>query len=68
MVRRVVLWSVVNVLITVAIQAGVEFLVTDVFRMRSLLLIKGRWGFNHLPNPWTMVKHAVIGLVSRNVR
>lgn len=68
MVRRVVLWSVANVLLTVAIQAGVEFLVTDVFRMRSLLLIKGsKWGLNHLPNPWTMVKHAIIGLLSRNV-
>jgi hypothetical protein len=33
---RVVGWSVLNVLLAVAIQAAVEFLVTDVFRMRSL--------------------------------
>lgn len=67
-VRKVVAWSVFNVLLTVVLQAGVEFLMTDVFRMRSLLQIKGsKWGLNHLPNPWTMVKHAVIGLALRNV-
>jgi len=69
MVRRVVAWSCVNVLLMVAVQAGAEFLITDVLRMKSLLLIKGsKWGLNHLPNPWTMVKHAIIGLLSRNVR
>jgi hypothetical protein len=68
-VRRVIAWSCANVLLTVALQAGIEFLVTDVLQMRSLLLIKGsRWGLNHLPNPWTMVKHGIIGLLSRNVR
>ncbi|KAI4670934.1 uncharacterized protein J4E88_009686 [Alternaria novae-zelandiae] len=52
----------------VALQAGIEFLITDVLQMRSLLLIKGsRWGLNHLPNPWTMVKHGILGLLSRNV-
>lgn len=67
-VRRVIAWSCANVLLTVALQAGIEFLVTDVLQMRSLLLIKGsRWGLNHLPNPWTMVKHGIIGLLSRNV-
>lgn len=68
-VKKVVMWSIANVLLTVAIQAAVEWLVTDVLRMRSLLLIKGsKWGLNHLPNPWTMVKHAIIGLLARNVR
>jgi hypothetical protein len=67
-VRKVVLWSCVNVLVTVGLQAGIEFLVTDVLQMRSLLLIKGsKWGLNHLPNPWTMVKHGVVGLMARNV-
>ncbi|KAL6710061.1 hypothetical protein ACN47E_009852 [Coniothyrium glycines] len=67
-IKRVIAWSVANVLLTVLLQAGIEFLVTDVFRMKSLLLIKGsKWGLNHLPNPWTMVKHAVIGLVTRNI-
>jgi hypothetical protein len=66
--RRVVAWSVANVLMCVALQAAVEFLVTDVLRMKSLLLIKGsRWGLNHLPNPWTMVKHALVGVMARNV-
>ena len=68
-VRRVIAWSCANVLLSVALQAGIEFLITDVLQMRSLLLIKGsRWGLNHLPNPWTMVKHGIIGLLSRNVR
>jgi hypothetical protein len=39
-----------------------------VLRMRSLLQIKGsKWGLNHLPYPWTMIKHAVMGLLARNV-
>jgi hypothetical protein len=67
-VRRVVGWSVFNVLLAVALQAGVEWAVTDVLRMRSLLLIKGSaWSFNHLPNPWSLGKHFVIGLAARNV-
>ncbi|KAF2708804.1 hypothetical protein K504DRAFT_407960 [Pleomassaria siparia CBS 279.74] len=67
-VRRVVGWSVFNVMLAVVIQAGVEWLTTDVLRMRSLLLIKGStWSFNHLPNPWTLAKHAILGLVSRNI-
>jgi hypothetical protein len=65
---RVVGWSVANVVLTVAIQAAIEFLVTDVLRMKSLLQIKGsKWGLNHLPYPWTMIKHAVMGLLARNV-
>lgn len=67
-VRRVVAWSVVNVVGTVVLQAAIEFLVTDVLNMKSLLLIKGsKWGLNHLPNPWAMVKHALVGVLSRNV-
>jgi hypothetical protein len=65
---RVAGWSLANVVLAVAIQAAVEFVVTDVLRMRSLLQIKGsRWGLNHLPYPWTMIKHGVMGLVARNV-
>ncbi len=67
-VRRVVAWSCANILLAVAIQAALEFLVTDVLQMRSLLLIKGsKWGLNHLPNPWKMIKHATVGILSRNV-
>lgn len=67
-VRRVVAWSVFNVLLSVAIQAGLEWLVTDVFHFRSLLLIKGsKWTLNHLPNPWSLVKHTFLGLILRNV-
>jgi hypothetical protein len=63
---RVAGWSLGNV--TVAVQAAIEFLVTDVLRTRSLLQIKGsKWGLNHLPYPWTMIKHAVMGLLARNV-
>jgi hypothetical protein len=65
---RVAGWSLANVVLTVAIQAAIEFLVTDVLRMRSLLQIKGsKWGLNHLPYPWTMIKHAIMGLLARNV-
>lgn len=68
-IRHVIMWSCFNVLLAVALQAGIEFLVTDIFRMRSLLVIKGsRWSLNHLPNPWKLAKHLAIGLVSRNVR
>jgi hypothetical protein len=66
--RRVAAWSVLNVVLAVGLQAGLEWVVTDVFKMRSLLLIKGsRWSFNHLPNPWGLFKHFVIGVLSRNV-
>ncbi|KAF2473788.1 uncharacterized protein BDR25DRAFT_323503 [Lindgomyces ingoldianus] len=66
-VRRVVGWACFNSILAVAVQAGVEWLVTDVLRMRSLLLIKGSaWTLNHLPNPWTLFKHSVLGLVLRN--
>jgi hypothetical protein len=66
--RRVVGWSVFNVLLAVGLQAATEWLVTDVFKMKSLLLIKGsRWSLNHLPNPWSLFKHAVVGLATRNV-
>ncbi|KAF2645395.1 hypothetical protein P280DRAFT_545375 [Massarina eburnea CBS 473.64] len=66
--RRVAAWATFNVLLVVVLQAGIEWVVTDLLRMRSLLLIKGsRWTLNHLPNPWSLVKHALVGLVSRNV-
>lgn len=68
-IRNVVLWSCGNVLLGVVLQGGIEFLVTDVLRMRSLLVIKGsRWSLNHLPNPWKLAKHLGVGIVSRNVR
>jgi hypothetical protein len=67
-VRHVVLWSVANVLLGVLVQAAIEFVVTDVLNMKSLLRIKGsRWGLNHLPSPWSMVKHALAGVLMRNV-
>ncbi|KAH7116080.1 hypothetical protein B0J11DRAFT_116936 [Dendryphion nanum] len=67
-VRRVVGWSLVNVALGVGLQAGVEWVVTDVLRLRSLLLIKGSaWTLNHLPNPWSLCKHAALGLVIRNI-
>ncbi|KAF1955698.1 hypothetical protein CC80DRAFT_473482 [Byssothecium circinans] len=67
-VRRVAAWAVFNVLLAVGVQAGIEWLMTDVLKMKSLLVIKGsKWSLNHLPNPWSLLKHALIGLVSRNV-
>lgn len=67
-VRSVVAWSVANVVLCVVLQAGIEFVVTDVLRMKSLLVMKGsRWGLNHLPSPWGMVKDALVGVLARNV-
>ena len=67
-VRHVAVWSVANVLLGVLVQAAIEFVVTDVLNMKSLLRIKGsRWGLNHLPSPWSMVKHALAGVLMRNV-
>ncbi|KAF2816434.1 uncharacterized protein BDZ99DRAFT_136033 [Mytilinidion resinicola] len=65
---KVVAWSCFNILLGVTIQAAIEFLVTDVLRLRSVLAIKGgSWSMNHLPSPWTMVKNISEGLVLRNV-
>ena len=56
-------------LLVVALQAGIEALVTDVLKPRSILVIKDSvWSFNHLPNPWTMAKSIAEGLVLQNVR
>ncbi|KAF2129541.1 hypothetical protein P153DRAFT_263613, partial [Dothidotthia symphoricarpi CBS 119687] len=67
-IRTVALWSFVNVLLGVGVQAGVEWGVTSGLGMRSLLVIKGsRWTFNHLPNPWMVGKHAVVALLARNI-
>ena len=66
---RVVSWAVFNVVLAIALQAALEWLATDVLHIRSLLAIKaGAWSLNHLPNPWTMAKHLLLGLVLRNVR
>ncbi|KAL5114827.1 hypothetical protein ACEQ8H_007320 [Pleosporales sp. CAS-2024a] len=47
---RVVASSAANVVLVVALQAALEFVVTDVLSMRSLLQIKGsKWRLNHLP-------------------
>ena len=49
---RVVAWSCFNVLLAVALQAEIEWLVTDVRKLRSILVIKDSvWSFNHFPNP-----------------
>ncbi|KAF2263346.1 hypothetical protein CC78DRAFT_518761 [Lojkania enalia] len=67
-IRTVVAWSMINIVLAVALQAGIEWVITDVLKMRSLLKIKGSvWSLNHLPNPWSLFKHFVIGLVSRNI-
>ncbi|KAF2750381.1 hypothetical protein M011DRAFT_517483 [Sporormia fimetaria CBS 119925] len=65
---HVVSWSIFNVLLGVALQAGLEWLVTDVLQFRSLLMIKGsKWSLNHLPNPWGLFKHVILGVVLRNL-
>lgn len=64
---RVVAWSCFNVLLSVALQAGIEWPVIDVLKLRSILVIKGSvWSFNHLLNPWTMAKSIAEGLILQN--
>ena len=66
-ISRVVAWSCFNVLLSVALQAGIEWPVIDVLKLRSILVIKGSvWSFNHLPNPWTMAKSIAEGLILQN--
>jgi len=65
---KVAAWSCSNILIGVTIQAAIEYVVTDVFRLRSVLAIKGgSWSLNHLPSPWTIIKSVSEGLVLRNI-
>jgi hypothetical protein len=65
---KVAAWSCSNILLGITIQAAIEYVVTDVFRLRSVLAIKGgSWSLNHLPSPWTMIKNVSEGLVLRNV-
>ncbi|OCK77541.1 hypothetical protein K432DRAFT_303978 [Lepidopterella palustris CBS 459.81] len=67
-VARVVWWSCFNVLLGVTLQAGIEWVVTDVLHLRSVLAIKGgRWSLNHLPSPLSMLKNLAAGLVLQNV-
>ena len=55
-------------LLSVALQAGIEWPVTDVLKLRSIQVIKDSvWSFNHLPNPWTMAKSIAEGLILQNV-
>ena len=49
---RAVVWNCFNLLLAVALQAEIEWLVTDVRKLRSILVIKDSvWNFNHFLNP-----------------
>lgn len=54
--------SLLNVLLSVAIQAGVELLFTEVFHIRSALKVT-----TTLPLPWSIAKDVIRGLLLREV-
>lgn len=60
---RVALVSVGNMLLGVALQAGVEALFTEVLHIRSALKVT-----TTLPMPWAIAKDLVRGLLLREVR
>jgi hypothetical protein len=54
--------SLLNILLSVAIQAGVEMLFTEVFHIRSALKVT-----TTLPMPWSIAKDVLRGLILREV-
>jgi Fatty acid hydroxylase len=54
--------SLLNILLSVAIQAGVEVLFTEVFHIRSALKVT-----TTLPMPWSIAKDVIRGLLLREV-
>lgn len=54
--------SLLNILLSVAIQAGVELLFTEVFQIRSALKVT-----TTLPMPWSIAKDVLRGLLLREV-
>jgi len=54
--------SLLNILLSVAIQAGIEMLFTDIFHIRSALKVT-----TTLPMPWSIAKDVIRGLILREV-
>lgn len=59
---QVVGLSLFNICFCVAIQAGIELLFTEVFRIRSTLRVT-----TTLPMPWSIAKDCIRGLLLREV-
>lgn len=59
---KVVLVSITNVMLSVALQIGLELLFTQVFHVRSLVKIS-----TTVPFPWSIAKDLFLGLVLREV-
>ncbi len=59
---KITLVSIVNVLLSVALQSGVELLFTRVLHIRSALKIT-----TSLPMPWSIVRDLALGLLMREV-
>ena len=59
---RITLVSIGNVLLSVALQIGLELLVTRVLHLRSLLQLS-----TSLPFPWSIAKDICLGLILREV-
>jgi hypothetical protein len=61
-VGKVVAWSIFNVVLGVALQAGLELLLTKVLRMRTTLSLS-----KSMPMPWSIAKQVVVLLLARGV-
>ena len=59
---KVALISITNVVLSVAVQIGLEILFTQVFHLRSLLKVS-----TTVPFPWSIAKDLVIGLCLREI-
>lgn len=54
--------AVANIALSIAVQAALEFVVTDIFHLRSLLKVT-----TLVPLPWNILKHIVIGFALRGI-
>ena len=62
-VAKIAAWSISNVLLGVALLAGIEQLLTNVLYVRSALNLS-----KTTPLPWSMARHVVLLVVARGVR
>lgn len=61
-VAKMAAWSILNVALGVALQAGLELLLTKVLRVRTSLNLS-----KTMPMPWSIAKQVVFLLMSRGV-
>jgi hypothetical protein len=60
---KVAAWAISNVFLGIAVQGLLEYLLTNIFQVKSALKVT-----TTLPLPWGIVKDLVRGLMAREVR